>query len=147
MIGYLTTIAALVLIASLVGLGLNMQWGVVGLVNFGVVGFFALGAYVTAIVDNAGAGPFGGLAAAAIACAAASALLALLSTRLEDDYLAIVTIGFGEVVRLVTLNETWLTGEPSESPISSARSPAGSRPMPIRICFSCLQPQRSPSCF
>ncbi len=110
MIGYLTTIATLVLIASLVGLGLNIQWGVVGLVNFGVAGFFALGAYVTAIVDNAGAGPFGGLAAAAIACAAASAVLALLSTRLEDDYLAIVTIGFGEVVRLVTLNETWLTG-------------------------------------
>jgi ABC-type branched-subunit amino acid transport system permease subunit len=110
MIGYLDTIAVLVSIAALVGLGLNIQWGVNGLVNFGVVGFFALGAYVTALVSTAGGGPFGGLVAAAIACAAASAVLALLSTRLEDDYLAIVTIGFGEVVRLVVLNESWLTG-------------------------------------
>jgi branched-chain amino acid transport system permease protein len=110
MMAYLATIAVLVLIAALVGLGLNMQWGVNGLVNFGVVGFFALGAYVTALVSTAGGGPFGGLVAAAIACAASSAVLALLSTRLEDDYLAIVTIGFGELVRLVVLNETWLTG-------------------------------------
>jgi branched-chain amino acid transport system permease protein len=110
MIGYLATIAVLVSIAALVGLGLNMQWGVNGLVNFGVAGFFALGAYVTALVGTAGAGPFGGLVAAAIACAVASAVLALLSTRLDDDYLAIVTIGFAEVVRLVMLNETWLTG-------------------------------------
>jgi ABC-type branched-subunit amino acid transport system permease subunit len=110
MIGYLATIAVLVSIAALVGLGLNMQWGVNGLVNFGVAGFFALGAYVTALVGTAGVGPFGGLVAAAIVCAVASAVLALLSTRLDDDYLAIVTIGFAEVVRLVMLNETWLTG-------------------------------------
>jgi branched-chain amino acid transport system permease protein len=110
MIGYLATIAVLVSIAALVGLGLNMQWGVNGLVNFGVAGFFALGAYVTALAAAAGGGPFGGLVAAAIACAAASAVLALLSTRLDDDYLAIVTIGFGEVVRLVMLNESAITG-------------------------------------
>jgi branched-chain amino acid transport system permease protein/neutral amino acid transport system permease protein len=110
MIGYLATIAVLVSIAALVGLGLNMQWGVNGLVNFGVAGFFSLGAYVTALVAVAGGGPFGGLVAAAIACAVASAVLALLSTRLDDDYLAIVTIGFAEVVRLVLLNESWLTG-------------------------------------
>jgi branched-chain amino acid transport system permease protein len=110
MIGYLATIAVLVSIAALVGLGLNMQWGVNGLVNFGVAGFFALGAYVAALVGTAGGGPLGGLVVAAIVCAVASAVLALLSTRLDDDYLAIVTIGFAEVVRLVMLNETWLTG-------------------------------------
>jgi ABC-type branched-subunit amino acid transport system permease subunit len=42
--------------------------------------------------------------------AAISTILAFLSIRLADDYLAIVTIGFGEVVRLVVLNESWLTG-------------------------------------
>jgi branched-chain amino acid transport system permease protein len=110
MSAYLATIVVLVLIAALVGLGLNMQWGVNGLVNFGVAGFFALGAYTAALVGKAGGGPFGGLAAAVVACAAASALLALLSTRLADDYLAIVTLGFAELVRLVTLNEAWLTG-------------------------------------
>jgi ABC-type branched-subunit amino acid transport system permease subunit len=69
-----------------------------------------LGAYAAALIDLAGGSPWGGLAAAALVGAGASALLALLAARLEDDYLAIVTIGFGEVVRLVMLNEGWLTG-------------------------------------
>jgi branched-chain amino acid transport system permease protein len=110
MTAYLVTIAVLVAIAAIVELGLNLQWGLTGLVNFGVVGFFALGAYTAALIGQAGGGPFGGLAAGALACAASSAVLALLSARLEDDYLAIVTIGFGEVVRLIVLNEAWLTG-------------------------------------
>jgi branched-chain amino acid transport system permease protein len=109
MTAYLVAILSLVAIATLVGFGLNIQWGLCGLVNFGIVGFFSLGAYIAALVGLSGAGAFAGLAAAAFACAGASALLALLAARLEDDYLAIVTIGFGEVVRLVTLNEGWLT--------------------------------------
>lgn len=110
MTAYLITILILVIISAHVGLALNFQWGVTGLVNFGVSGFVALGAYATALVGLAGGGAFGGLVAAAIACAALSALLALLSVRLEDNYLAIVTIGFGEIVRIVLLNESWLTG-------------------------------------
>src|SRR5581483_5399040 len=106
---YLVAILTLVAIATLVGFGLNIQWGLCGLVNFGIVGFFSLGAYVAALVGLSGAGAFAGMAAAALACACASALLALLAARLEDDYLAIVTIGFGEIVRLVMLNEDWLT--------------------------------------
>jgi ABC-type branched-subunit amino acid transport system permease subunit len=110
MTSYLIAMLALVAISTLVGLGLNIQWGLCGLVNFGVAGFFALGAYVAALVGLAGGGAWGGLAAAALAGALSSALLALLAARLEDDYLAIVTIGFGEIVRLVMLNEGWLTG-------------------------------------
>jgi ABC-type branched-subunit amino acid transport system permease subunit len=108
MIAYLITIAILVCIAGLVGLALNLQWGLAGLVNFGVVGFVAIGAYVTALLA-----PHLGWLPAMIAAAALSALLsgglALLAIRLEENYLAIVTIGFGEVVRLVILNEDWLT--------------------------------------
>ena len=48
--------------------------------------------------------------AAALVCAAISTVLAFLSIRLEENYLAIVTIGFGEVVRILLLNEDWLTG-------------------------------------
>lgn len=110
MTAYLVAILALVAISTLIGLGLNIQWGLCGLVNFGVAGFFALGAYVAALVGLAGGGAWGGLAAAAVAGAAASALLALIAARLDDDYLAIVTIGFAEIVRLVMLNESWLTG-------------------------------------
>jgi branched-chain amino acid transport system permease protein len=109
MIAYLTTLIVLVSVAALVGLALNFQWGVAGLVNFGVVGFVAVGAYTTALLGPP-LGWFGAMLAAAVICAAASTLLAFLSIRLEDNYLAIVTIGFGEIVRILLLNETWLTG-------------------------------------
>ena len=94
MIAYLTTLVVLIAISALVGLALNLQWGVAGLVNFGVVGFVALGAYATALLAPA-VGWFSAMIAAAALCAIASAVLALLSIRLEENYLAIVTIGFG----------------------------------------------------
>lgn len=109
MMAYLVTITVLVAVAALVGLALNLQWGIAGLVNFGIVGFVALGAYTTALL----APQLGWLAAmlcASLLCAVCSAILSLLSIRLADDYLAIVTIGFGEVVRIVLLSEGWLTG-------------------------------------
>jgi branched-chain amino acid transport system permease protein len=109
MIAYLTTLVVLIAISALVGLALNLQWGVAGLVNFGVVGFVALGAYATALLAPT-LGWFGAMIVAAALCAIASAVLALLSIRLEENYLAIVTIGFGEVVRILLLNESWLTG-------------------------------------
>jgi ABC-type branched-subunit amino acid transport system permease subunit len=108
MIAYLVTIAILVCVAALIGLALNLQWGLAGLVNFGVVGFVAIGAYAAALL----APEIGWLPAMLVAgglSALLSAGLALLSIRLEENYLAIVTIGFGEVVRLVILNEDWLT--------------------------------------
>ena len=109
MIVYLSTLVVLVSIAALIGLGLNFQWGVAGLVNFGVVGFVALGAYATALTAGH-VGWLGAMTIAALVSAASSTLLAFLSIRLSDDYLAIVTIGFGEVVNILLLNEDWLTG-------------------------------------
>ena len=108
MTAYLVTLLIIVSIAAMIGLALNFQWGCAGLVNFGVVGFVALGAYATALLE-----PIVGWCPAMIAAGAISALfsmgLALVSIRLADDYLAIVTLGFAEVVRLVLLNEEWLT--------------------------------------
>jgi branched-chain amino acid transport system permease protein len=109
MIVYLSTLVVLVSVAALIGLGLNFQWGVAGLVNFGVVGFVALGAYATALSANH-VGWLGAMAIAALISAISSTILAFLSIRLADDYLAIVTIGFGEVVNILLLNESWLTG-------------------------------------
>jgi ABC-type branched-subunit amino acid transport system permease subunit len=106
---YLITLLLLACIATIIGLGLNLQWGVAGLVNFGVVGFVAIGAYTVALLAPA-CGWLLAMGAAAAICAALGALLALLSIRLSDDYLAIVTIGFGEVVRLLLLNLTDVTG-------------------------------------
>jgi len=108
MSAYLTTILILVCEAALVGLALNLQWGLAGLVNFGVVGFVAIGAYVTALLAPE-TGWLGGMLVAAVLCGLLSMALAVLSVRLEENYLAIVTIGFGEIVRLVILNEDWLT--------------------------------------
>jgi branched-chain amino acid transport system permease protein len=109
MIAYLSTLVVLVSIGVLVGLALNFQWGVAGLVNFGVVGFVALGAYAVALLGPH-VGWFAAMLCAAVISAAVSTILAFLSIRLADDYLAIVTIGFGEVVGILLLNEDWLTG-------------------------------------
>jgi ABC-type branched-subunit amino acid transport system permease subunit len=109
MIAYLSTLVVLVSIGVLVGLALNFQWGTAGLVNFGVVGFVALGAYAVALLGPY-IGWFAAMLCAAVVSAAVSTILAFLSIRLADDYLAIVTIGFGEVVGILLLNEDWLTG-------------------------------------
>ena len=109
MTAYLVTLLLLVSIATLTGLALNLQWGVAGLVNFGASGFVATGAYATALLEPS-CGWFVAMLGATAFAAALGALISLLTIRLDDDYLAIVTIGFGEVVRLLLLNESWLTG-------------------------------------
>ncbi|MEP9355811.1 branched-chain amino acid ABC transporter permease [Xanthobacter sp. KR7-65] len=109
MISYLVTVIIFVSIAALVGLALNLQWGLAGLVNFGVAGFVALGAYTLAI-SAPHVGWLAGLLLAAALCAGLSMLLSLLTIRLEENYLAIVTIGFAEVVRILLLNLGDLTG-------------------------------------
>ena len=109
MIAYLTAIAILVGIRALLTLGLNVQWGLTGLVNLGVVAFFALGAYASALLSVGGA-PLAVAWPAAIALATAGgAGMAVIALRLREDYLAIVTLGFAEVLRLFLLNEAWLT--------------------------------------
>jgi len=109
MTSYLIAIAILVGIRALLTLGLNVQWGLTGLVNLGVVAFFAIGAYASALLAVGGA-PLAAAWPAAVALAAlAGAGLALVALRLREDYLAIVTLGFSEVLRLFLLNETWLT--------------------------------------
>jgi branched-chain amino acid transport system permease protein len=110
MIAYLTTIMTLVSIAVLIAFALNVQWGMCGMVNFGLAGFVALGAYTTALITLNGGPIILAVACAMCICALMGAVLSLLSVRLSDDYLAIVTLGFGEIVRLITLNERWLTG-------------------------------------
>ncbi len=110
MTAYLVTILTLVCIGMILGLALNLQWGICGMVNFGMAGFFALGAYSAALVALSGAGTLAATAVAALICALACGATALISHRLADEYLAILTLGIGEVIRLVVLSEEWLTG-------------------------------------
>src|SRR5438046_6522736 len=109
MIAYLTAIATLVGVRALVTLGLNVQWGMAGLVNLGAVAFFAVGAYTAALLTVGGIPMLLAWPAAVGLAAAAAAGLAMVALRLREDYLAIVTLGFGEVLRLFLLNEAWLT--------------------------------------
>jgi branched-chain amino acid transport system permease protein len=106
-------------IYALLALGLNIQWGFAGLFNAGIAGFFAIGAYASAIVTSASAeGRIGGFEAPAplgwIAAMAFAALAAWpigkVCLRFRSDYLAIATIGVAEIMRLIARSEDWLTG-------------------------------------
>ncbi|KAB8333357.1 branched-chain amino acid ABC transporter permease [Scytonema tolypothrichoides VB-61278] len=92
-------------IFALFGLGLNLQWGFTGLINFGHVAFMTLGAYTTVLLTLKGVP----LVLSAIIGAVVAALLGLAigfsTLRLREDYLGIVTIGVGELIRLVVNNQ------------------------------------------
>jgi branched-chain amino acid transport system permease protein len=109
MTAYLTAMAISAGIYALMALGVNLTWGVAGMVNLGLAGFFAVGAYATALLTKAGIPIPLGIAAGAIAAAATGAGVALITARLRADYLAIVTLGFSESVRIAAANEIWLT--------------------------------------
>jgi branched-chain amino acid transport system permease protein len=100
-------------IFTIFALGLQLQFGFTGLLNFGHVAFMAIGAYTMAILVVKVGMPMWAAALVAIAAAMAVGLLLGLPTlRLRADYLAITTIAFGEIVRYVAINEHGLTGGP-----------------------------------
>src|SRR6478672_405499 len=109
MVNYLVFLVSLTGTFALFSLGLNLQWGFTGLINFGHVAFLTIGAYTTVLLSSKGVP----LIIAVLIGAGISALLGLLigfsTLRLREDYLAIVTIGVSELIRLVALNEEWLT--------------------------------------
>src|SRR5690606_22291358 len=81
------------------------------MVNLGLAGFFAIGTSASALVTKGTGVPVPVGLLAAMAVGALVGLVVTLSTlRLREDYLAIVTLGFAEVVRIVASNEIWLTG-------------------------------------
>ncbi len=121
-------------IYSIFALGLNVHWGFTGLFNIGIAGFFAVGAYTSALLttpppDSAqfedfifggnwarpGFFDFGidawfvlALGGAGLACALVALVIGYVTLRLNDDYLAIATLGIAEAVRLFFLNEKWV---------------------------------------
>src|SRR5262245_9808569 len=114
---------------GLMALGLHLVWGMTGLINLGLAGFFAAGAYASALVTVKLELPIVvGLTAGALFAGAAGAALALTTRNLRGDYLAIVTLGFSEVVRLVASNEIWLTQ--GTAGISGIPGPLSSRVTP-----------------
>lgn len=106
---YFVAIAIIVAIYALLALGLNLQYGLTGLINFGHVGFMCVGAYTAALLAERGWPPLLSFPVAAILAALAAYPLGLVSLKLRDDYFAIVSLGFSEVVRVVVTSERWLT--------------------------------------
>ena len=109
MIAYLTAIGIVALIYALLALGLNLQFGLTRLVNFGVVAVFAIGAYTSALLALKGVPLLVTFSAATLLAGLSALPIGLLSLRLRDDYLAIVTLGFSESLRITIQQEEWLT--------------------------------------
>jgi len=106
-------IATLVLIYVMLGLGLNIVVGFAGLLDLGFVGFYAVGAYTYALLYHwAGWTFWEALPLSGAMAALFGFLLGFPVLRLRGDYLAIVTLGFGEIIRLLLINLNWLTGGP-----------------------------------
>ncbi len=97
---------------GLIALGLNVVIGYAGLLDLGYVGFFAVGAFTTAVLGSEhGSWPWLLTVPAAIIVTGISGIMLGAPTlRVRGDYLAIVTLGFGEIVRLILLNSEWLGG-------------------------------------
>lgn len=91
---------------ALAAIGLNLQFGYAGLLNFGHVAFMLAGAYGLAVTVDAGGSFWLGLAVGVGAAVLLGALLGAPTLRLRADYLAIVTISAGEILRLV-VRSTW----------------------------------------
>ena len=107
----------LAMIYVLLGLGLNIVVGLAGLLDLGFVAFYAVGAYFLALgAQYWGLGFWSALALSPLLAAALGGLLGFTVLRTHGDYLAIVTLGFGEIIRLVLTNWLSLTGGPNGMP-------------------------------
>ena len=105
-------IGTLALIYVMLGLSLNIVVGYAGLLDLGHVAFYAVGAYCYAILSQHGVGFWTSLPVAALLAGTLGLLLGFPVLRLRGDYLAIVTLGFGEIVRILLNNLDSLTNGP-----------------------------------
>src|ERR1700733_12458241 len=101
---YIIQLLNIAILNAIVVLGLNFVTGWAGQINFGQAAFYGLGAYTTAISTKSGlpwiTTPF----LSAIFVMAASLALGLPTMRLRTSYLAMTTIGFGEIIRLIIVH-------------------------------------------
>ena len=116
MIEYLIFLAISTATFALFGLGLNLQWGFTGLINFGHIAFMTLGAYTMVLLSLKGVSLLLSAIIGAIVAASLGLVIGFATLRLREDYLSIVTIGTGELIRLIVNNHelhvgnTWISG-------------------------------------
>ena len=115
---FLSEVLTIVGLYVLLGLGLNIVVGYAGMLDLGYVAFFAIGSYVTAILTSPELGFFsfsfwGALPFAIILGIFSGVLLGIPVLKMRGDYLAIATLGFGEIIRVLVLSDflrPWLGG-------------------------------------
>jgi branched-chain amino acid transport system permease protein len=118
---YWLTVLILALIYVLLGLGLNIVVGLAGLLDLGFAAFYAVGAYILALgAQYLGLGFWSALVVAVVFAGLLGMVLGFPVLRMHGDYLAIVTLGFHEIIRLILTNWTSFTGGPNGA---SAPSP------------------------
>jgi len=126
---WVLTIGTIVAIYCILGLALNLHFGYTNLPNFGIAGFFAIGAYTSAIltvphrflemeifagfpggIPGRIEAPFiVGILAATVLAGFVAFLIGIPVLRLREDYLAVASIGIAETIHFIALNELWLT--------------------------------------
>lgn len=115
----------------LMALGLNIVVGKSGLLDLGYVAFFAIGAYTMALLGtHTSLNTWEILPIGMGLSMIAGVLLGLPTLRLRGDYLAIVTLGFGEIIRLIVLNSTWSNGP---NGVANIPMPPNLGPLEFRI--------------
>jgi branched-chain amino acid transport system permease protein len=111
---YYRDIMTLTGVYIVLALGLNIVVGQAGLLNLGYVAFYAIGAYTYAIFSTTfGLAFWPGLVAGAISAAVFAVILGIPTLRLRGDYFAIVTLGLGEITRIILNNWDSVTGGPN----------------------------------
>jgi len=111
---YYRDVLTLTAMYAVLALGLNLVVGQTGLLNLGYVAFYAIGAYTYAILSTRFGLPFWpGLVAGAASAAFMALLIGLSTLKLRGDYFAIVTLGLGEITRIVLNNSDAITGGPN----------------------------------
>jgi len=162
-LSYLVSFAIMASIYAILTLGLNVQWGSCGLLNFGIAAFFAVGAFTSALFTTIrptgiaaqytqqvfGLGmPFlVGMLAAAVISGLLAWGVASATLRLRLDYLAISTIGIAEITRYIFQTERWLANGPQ--PLRGIPRPLGYLiesppewlPGPVASLFGSLSPR------
>ncbi len=122
---YVLDLVVFIGIFSIVALSLNLEFGFAGLANFGKVAFFLVGAYTYAILSQAGVPFYLCLIASALTSAIMGFLVSLPTLKLREDYLAIVVLAFGEMLRQIVKSEHWIAGGVWGITVSPAISIAG----------------------
>ncbi len=111
---YVIDVAILSGIYIILALGLNVVVGFAGLLNLGFVAFYAIGAYSYALINTKlGLGFWSALPISVLLSVVSGFLLAVPALRLKGDYLAVVTLGFGEIVRIILNNWDSFTKGPN----------------------------------